>query len=195
MTAPEGPGDTPTDGRPACPDAREGTVGSPAPASETGERTVGSATAGPPVAAPRTGGNTGGVPPVGWDLSHVRYGLLTTGVLAVVGVPLTWLLRDGRAAAWVLAGLAIVAAFFSVGAYAVAAAGRVSDSLTLPVALGTYVLKIGLLGVLLVALRDEPWVDRKPFGLAIAIGTVAWTVVHARRVWTAQLYYVDPPPR
>ena len=94
-----------------------------------------------------------------------------------------------------LAGLAIVAAFFSVGAYAVAAAGRVSDSLTLPVALGTYVLKIGLLGVLLVALRDEPWVDRKPFGLAIAIGTVAWTVVHARRVWTAQLYYVDPPPR
>lgn len=130
-----------------------------------------------------------------WDLSHVRYGLLTTGVLAVVAVPLTWLLRDGRGAAWVLAGLAIVAAFFSVGAYAVAAAGRVSDSLTLPVALGTYVLKIGLLGVLLVALRDEPWVDRKPFGLAIAIGTVAWTVVHARRVWTAQLYYVDPPPR
>jgi ATP synthase protein I len=130
-----------------------------------------------------------------WDLSHVRYGLLTTGALAVVGVPLAWLVRDGRAAAWVLAGLAIVAAFFSVSAYAVAAAGRVSDSLTLPVALGTYVLKIALLGVLLVALRDQPWVDRKPFGLAIAIGTVAWTVVHARRVWTAQLYYVDPPPR
>jgi uncharacterized membrane protein len=116
-------------------------------------------------------------------------------VLAVLGVPLTWLLRDGRGAAWVLAGLAIVAAFFSVSAYAVAAAGRVSDSLTLPVALGTYVLKIALLGVLLVALRDEPWVDRRPFGLAIAIGTVAWTVVHARRVWTAPLYYVDPPPR
>jgi ATP synthase protein I len=130
-----------------------------------------------------------------WDLSHVRYGLLTTGVLAIVGVPLTWLVRDARGAAWVLAGLAIVAAFFSVGAYAVAAAGRVSDSLTLPVALGTYVLKIALLGLLLVALRDQPWVDRKPFGLAIAIGTLAWTVVHARRVWTAQLYYVDPPPR
>jgi CHASE2 domain-containing sensor protein len=134
-------------------------------------------------------------PTKSWDLSHVRAGLLTTGVLAVVGAPLTWLVRDGRAAAWVLAGLAIVAAFFSVGVYAVAAAGRVSDSLTLPVALGTYVLKIALLGVLLVALRGQPWLDPRPFGLAIAIGTVAWTVVHARRVWTAQLYYVDPPAR
>ena len=76
-----------------------------------------------------------------------------------------------------------------------AAAGRVSDSLTLPVALGTYLLKIALLGVLLVWLRDKPWLDPKPFGIAIAVGTVAWTVVHARRVWTAQLYYVDPPPR
>ena len=144
----------------------------------------------PPPAA-----RAGRSPSVGWDLSHVRSGLLTPAVLAAVGAPLTWLLRDGRAAAWVLAGLAIVAVFFSVGAYAVAMAGRVSDSLTLPVALGTYVVKIGLLGVLLVALRDQPWVDRRPFGLAIAIGTVAWTVVHARRVWTAQLYYVDPPAR
>ena len=133
--------------------------------------------------------------PVGWDLSHVRAGLVTTGVLAVVGVPVAWLVRDGRAAAWVLVGLAIVAAFFSVGAYAVALAGRVSDSLTLPVALGTYLVKVGLLGVLLVALRDRPWLDPRPFGFAIAAGTVAWTVVHARRVWTTQLYYVDPPAR
>jgi hypothetical protein len=130
-----------------------------------------------------------------WDLSHLRAGLVTTGVLAVVGAPVTWLVRDGRAAAWVLAGLALVAAFFSVGAYAVAVAGRVSDALTLPVALGTYLLKVGLLGVLLVALRDKPWLDPRPFGIAIAAGTLAWTVVHARRVWTAQLYYVDPPAR
>ncbi len=146
-------------------------------------------------AAPGTGGVTGGVPPVGWDLSHVRAGLVTTAVLAVLGAPLAWLVRDGRAAVWVLAGLAIVAAFFSVSAYAVAAAGRVSDSLTLPVALGTYAIKIAMLGVLLVWVRDKPWLDPKPFGIAIAVGTVAWTVVHARRVWTAQLYYVDPPSR
>jgi hypothetical protein len=132
---------------------------------------------------------------VPWDLSHVRAGLVTTAVLAVLGAPVTWLVRDGRAAAWVLAGLAIVAVFFSVSAYAVAAAGRVSDALTLPVALGTYLIKVVLLGVLLVALRGRPWLDPKPFGFAVVAGTIAWTVVHARRVWTAQLYYVDPPAR
>ncbi len=132
---------------------------------------------------------------VPWDVSHLRAGLVTTGGLAVIGVPLTWLVRDLRAAAWVVAGLAVVVAFFSVSAYAVAAAGRVSDSLTLPVALGTYLVKIILLGVLLVAVRGQPWLDPQAFGFSVLAGTFAWTGVHARRVWTGQIYYVDPPAR
>jgi hypothetical protein len=134
-------------------------------------------------------------PPQPWDLSHVKAGLVTTGVLALVGAPLAWLVRDARAAAWVLAGLTVVALFFSVSAYAVAAAGRVADSLTLPVALGTYLIKVVLLGLLLVTLRDRSWLDPKAFGLAVVAGTFAWTGVHARRVWTGHIYYVDPPAR
>jgi hypothetical protein len=134
-------------------------------------------------------------PAVPWDLSHVRAGLITTGVLAAVGVPLAWLVRDARAAAWVAVGLAIVAAFFSISACAVAAAGRISDSLTLPVALGTYLIKVTLLGIVLVVVQGQPWLDPKPLGFAVLAGTLAWTVVHARRVWTAKLYYVDPPAR
>jgi ATP synthase protein I len=134
-------------------------------------------------------------PAVPWDLSHLRAGYLTTGVLALVGAPLAWLVRDARAAAWVLAGLALVVAFFAVSAYAVAWAGRVSDELTLPVALGTYLIKVSMLAVVLLAVRDGPWLDARAFGLAVVAGTVAWTGVHARRVWTSQTYYVDPPPR
>jgi hypothetical protein len=130
-----------------------------------------------------------------WDISHVRAGLLTTGVLAVVGAPVAWLVRDARAAAWVVAGLALVAVFFSVSAAAVAWAGRIDDSLTLPVALGTYVLKVVLLGVVLLAVKDRPWLDPRAFGLSVAVGTVAWTAVHARRVWTTPVYYVDPSGR
>ena len=63
-------------------------------------------------------------PAAPWDLGHLRAGLLTTGMLAAAGVPGAWLLRDARAAAWVAVGLAIVAAFFCVGALAVAAACR-----------------------------------------------------------------------
>jgi ATP synthase protein I len=131
----------------------------------------------------------------GWDLSHLRAGLLTTGVLAAAGVPGAWLLRDGRAAAWVAVGLAIVAAFFSLSALAVAAAGRIGDELTLPAALGPYLVKFVLLGVLMVSVRGQPWLDPPALGLSVLVGTVAWTAVHARRVWTSRIYYVDPGPR
>ena len=131
-------------------------------------------------------------PAAPWDLGHLRAGLLTTGVLAVVGVPGAWLVRDARAAAWVAVGLAIVAAFFCVGALAVAAAGRLGDELTLPAALGTYLVKVVLLGVLMVSVRGQPWLDPAALGLSVLVGTLAWTAVHARRVWTSRIYYVDP---
>ena len=130
---------------------------------------------------------------VPWDLGHVRAGLLTTAALAAVGVPATWLLRDARAAGWVAVGLVIVAAFFSVGALAVAAAGKLSEDLTLPAALGTYTIKIVLLGVLLVSVRGKPWLDPAALGLSVLVGTLAWTGVHIRRVWTTPTFYVDPP--
>jgi ATP synthase protein I len=135
---------------------------------------------------------TPGRPAAPWDLGHVRAGLVTTAVLAAAGVPGAWLLRDARAGAWVAVGLAIVAAFFTAGALAVAAAGRVADELTLPAALGSYLVKVVLLGVFLVAVRDEPWLDPAALGLSVLTGTLAWTGVHIRRVWTARLYYVDP---
>lgn len=130
----------------------------------------------------------------GWDLSHLRWGLVATGALAVVLVPLFWLTRDGRAAAWSAAGLAIVAAFFCAGALAVAAAGRIGDELTLPAALGSYLVKIVLLGVLMTAVRGRPWLDPAALGLSVLVGTLVWTAVHAMRVWRSRIYYVDPAP-
>jgi len=128
----------------------------------------------------------------GWDLGHLRAGVLVTAVLAALAGPAVWVLRGGRAALWVLAGLAIVAVFFSVSALAVARAGRIADELTLPVALTTYVIKIALLGALLVTVRDSAALDAPALAWSVLGGTVAWTGVHLRRVWTARLYYVDP---
>jgi hypothetical protein len=130
--------------------------------------------------------------PAPWDLGHVRAGLLATAGLAALAVPVVWALRSARAAAWVLAGLAIVAAFFSVSALAVAWAGRIANELTLPVALTTYVTKVVLLGVILVTVRDWTGLDPAALGWSVLGGTLTWTGVHLRRVWTAKLYYVDP---
>ena len=127
-----------------------------------------------------------------WDLSHLRWGLAATGVLAVVLVPVFWLTRGGKGALWVAAGLAIVAAFFCVGALAVAAAGKLGDELTLPAALGSYAVKVVLLGVLLVSVQGKPWLDPVALGLSVLIGTLTWTTVQAVRVWRTRIYYVDP---
>jgi ATP synthase protein I len=136
---------------------------------------------------------TGPARPVApWDLSHLRWGLAATALLAVGGVPLAWALRGGKGAAWVAVGLAIVAVFFSAGALAVAAAGRIGDELTLPAALGSYLVKIVLFGVLLVAVRGKPWLDPPALGLSVLVGTLTWTTVHGVRVWRSRIFYVDP---
>jgi ATP synthase protein I len=115
-------------------------------------------------------------------------------MLAVVLVPVFWLTRGGTAAAWVLVGLGVVAVFFCAGALAVAAAGRLAEELTLPAALGSYLVKVVLLGVLLVAVRDKPWLDPVALGLSVLVGTLTWTVLHGVRVWRSRIFYVDPRP-
>jgi ATP synthase protein I len=127
-----------------------------------------------------------------WDLGHLRAGMAATAALAVLAVPPVWAVRGARSGLWVLAGLAIVAAFFSLSAAAVAWAGSIADELTLPVALTTYVTKIVLLGVLLVNVRDSSALDAPALAWTVIGATVVWTGVHVRRVWTARLYYVDP---
>jgi CHASE2 domain-containing sensor protein len=127
-----------------------------------------------------------------WDLSHLRWGLAATGALAVLLVPLFWLVRDGKGALWAAAGLAIVAVFFCAGALAVAAAGRIGDELTLPAALGSYLIKVVLLGVLLVSVQGKPWLDPVALGLSVLVGTLTWTTVQAVRVWRTRIFYVDP---
>jgi hypothetical protein len=53
-------------------------------------------------------------------------------------------------------------------------------------------VKVVLLGVLMVSVRDRTWLDPAALGLSVLVGTLAWTTVHARRVWTARIFYVDP---
>ncbi|CAN5368432.1 hypothetical protein BH20ACT5_BH20ACT5_14850 [soil metagenome] len=128
-----------------------------------------------------------------WDLGHLRPGLAVTAALAAIGVPLLWLLRGQRAGLAVLLGLAIVAASFCLSAYAVAWAGRVADSLTLPAALGSYLIKVVLLGVVLVSVPADGPIEVKALAWTVLVGTLTWVAVHIRRVWRQPLLYVDSP--
>lgn len=89
-------------------------------------------------------------------------------------------------------GTAIVIVFFTVGQLVVGATLRNNPQMAMTVALTTYLVKIGVLFILLIALRDADWLNPKVFASAVVGCTLAWTIAE---VWTyarTKVLYVEP---
>jgi hypothetical protein len=115
--------------------------------------------------------------------------VLAASSVAGVAAGLVGVLVDGRAGlAAGLAGVATVAAFFTVSALAVAWADRRDPSLTLPVALGTYVAKVVVAGVLAFRVVNGPARWHDVYAASLGIALLAWLGAHA--VW----FWRSPPP-
>jgi len=93
----------------------------------------------------------------------------------------------------VLTGAAVVTAFFCVSGVVIAWAGRIDDALTLPAALGTFLVKALVFFAVLSSMPADGWVDRLALAWTVVVGALLWSGVQARWVWTRQLYYVTPP--
>jgi hypothetical protein len=128
-----------------------------------------------------------------WDLSFLRVGSLATAAVALVAALATGLLAGWPDALGVLVGALIVTGFFVVSGVAIAWAGRIDDTFTLPAALGTFLLKAILLFAVLQALPEEGWLDRLTLAWTVVAGALLWSAVQLRWVWTRKLYYVPPP--
>jgi hypothetical protein len=132
-------------------------------------------------------------PGASWDLSFLRVGVLVTAAVAAAGAVATGLLAGWADAVGVLVGAVVVTAFFSISSVVVAWAGRIDDSFTLPAALGTFLVKALILFVVLSALPEDGWLDRRTLALTVVAGALLWSAIQLRWVWTRQLYYVPPP--
>jgi len=130
---------------------------------------------------------------VPWDISFLRVGTLATAAVTAVAAPLAGLLGGWSDALGVLVGAVVVTAFFCVSGLVIAWAGRIDDALTLPAALGTFVVKLLVFFAVLSALPADGWLDRLALAWAVVVGALLWSAVQARWVWTRQLYYVPPP--
>jgi hypothetical protein len=128
-----------------------------------------------------------------WDLSFLRVGALSALAVAVVAVPVTGVLAGWPDALGVAVGALVVTAFFCVSGLAIAWAGRINDSYTLPAAVGVFGVKALVLYSLLTALPEEGWLDRRALAWSVIAGALLWSGVQLRWVWTRQLYYVPPP--
>ncbi|MGY1754221.1 hypothetical protein [Blastococcus sp. SYSU D01042] len=128
-----------------------------------------------------------------WDVSFLRVGTLVTAAVAAVAAPVAGLVAGWQHAAAIAVSAVIVSAFFAVSGLAVAFAGRIGDTLTLPAALLAFFVKAVVLFAVLGALPADGWLDRRTVAWSVVVGALLWSVVQLRWVWTRQIYYVPPP--
>ncbi|SNQ48590.1 putative ATP synthase protein I [Frankia canadensis] len=116
----------------------------------------------------------------------IRLGLLLTVALAVPALAVAVGLRGGKGVLSAGLGIVIVVAFFTISKLAVGAVARRAPHHLLAAALGTYAVKIVLLGALLVAIQDSSALDLPAFawsifgGVFVWMGAELWVATHTR---------------
>jgi len=108
-------------------------------------------------------------------MGHVPVALAVSGLVLVLAAAVGWLAGDGAAAAGATAGVALVAASYLVSSAVIAWADSVNPRLVLPVGLATYVTKIILLGLVMLAVVGTGWPGTAAMGISIIPAVAGWT--------------------
>lgn len=125
------------------------------------------------------------------SLVLIRAGL-GTAVAGVIVVIIAGVVSGGSAALGAILGTALVIVFFSVGQFALGSVLRNNPQMALTMAMTIYLVKIGVLLVILVLFADTTAFNTKSFALAILICTLVWTVIEVWIFGTTKVLYVEP---
>jgi ATP synthase protein I len=134
------------------------------------------------------------------EVRMARGAALATAMASPVVLGLAWLAAGGKGLLGGAFGLALAVGFFSATLLAVGAAGRVSVDLMVPAAMITFVVKMAVIGMLLLLLRDTTAFDREVFALSLVAGTCVYLAAEVRFALRARTPYVvvdenEPGPR
>ena len=140
------------------------------------------------------GPRTTGAETAPWDISFLRVGVLVTAAATAVAAPVAGLIGGwsarGRCAGRRRRRDGVLLRLRGGDR----PRGRIDDALTLPAALGTFLVKALILFAVLGPIPADGWLDRLALAWTVIVGALLWSAVQARWVWTRQLYYVTPPP-
>ncbi len=89
-------------------------------------------------------------------------------------------------------GVGVVAAFFTVGLVVIAWASRISPQTMMMVAIVTYMIKIALLAIFVVAFAGTSAFSTTAFAASVAVSTLVWVGGEVRAFSRARIPYVDP---
>lgn len=120
-----------------------------------------------------------------------RAGLITVAVGAMCTV-IGFFVAGSKGLIGGLMGAVIVLVFFSAGQALVGRTIKNNPQMALTVALTVYLVKIGILFVLLLLLQDATWFNTKVFAVTIVACTIAWTVAEVWVYSGTKVLYVEP---
>lgn len=115
-----------------------------------------------------------------------------TVVVGVIAAAIGWAVSGSQGLIGAVVATVIVLGFFSIGQFTLGAVLRNNPQMALTVALLIYLVKVGVLLVLIILLADTTMFDTKVFAATIVIGTLAWT---GAEVWVfarTKVLYVEP---
>lgn len=120
-----------------------------------------------------------------------RGAIVPTLVVAAVAVAVAALV--GRSAlAGAALGAGVVVVFFGLTLLVMRAARRLAPEMLLGVALALYGTKVAVIGGLVLALRDQPWLSPPAFAVAAVACAVAWLAGQVAGFSRARVYVADP---
>lgn len=127
-----------------------------------------------------------------WNVDHLKICWLALLAVGVVTALIAAITSGGRALLGVTIGVLIVGLFFTASAVVIAAVGARNPTAVTKVAVGAYLVKIVILGIVLVLIPNIHAVDSRWMAIGVMAGLFAWMGTHLYYVWTARIFYVDP---
>ena len=123
----------------------------------------------------------------------LRGSLVPTAVVAALAVVVAGLSSRGALFGAVLAAV-VVLVFFSASLLVMRRTARTAPRNVMAVALVTYITKVGLLGLLLVAFKDATWLSGTAFALTALACAAVWLVAEIRAYSKVRLLVFDEAP-
>lgn len=122
----------------------------------------------------------------------LRRSAVITAPVAILMIVLSAILGGGKGLLGAVLGVALVAAFFGISAFAVGQAARHGPRAMMMTALTTYIVKIVVLLILVSRYSNTTAFNGKLFGLTAIVCIVVWTTVQAMVSARLKVPYVEP---
>ena len=134
-------------------------------------------------------------PAAGIDALVLRRAGLITAVVGAAGIVIGFAADGVSGGVGGIFATLIVLVFFSVGQFVLGSVLRSNPQMAMTVALTVYLVKIGVLFVLIIAFANTTLFNTRIFAATIVACTIAWTVSEVWVFARTKVLYVDPEAR